>query len=296
MKKIISFEKKLDFPSMVGEITAISLDHNLKFVDGSNVEGEFTISGKYKLTEASRIEENFEFKVPADIVLGEQLDLSTAKVEIDDFYYEIENEDTLICYIDVKVEGVEEIDIKEEERARNSELLIIEPVEETEEIEEAKIEEAKIEEPKTEEINLKQEFKVAEAEEKVEELTTKKEDYIEDDIPKIEEKYLDKELSVNVKRECDGDTNLKDLQELENNNMIEENSKDEVQESVGSIFSSLNESDETYSTYSVYILRQEETVSSLIEKYKTTKEELENYNDLSNLTVGTKIIIPVNNE
>lgn len=296
MKKIISFEKKLDFPSMVGEVTAISLDHNLKFVDGSNVEGEFTISGKYKLTEASRIEENFEFKVPADIVLGEQLDLSTTKVEIDDFYYEMENEDTLICYIDVKVEGVEEIDIKEEEPVRNSELLIIDPVEEKEEIEEAKVEEIKTEEINSSENSKVIEVEEAKIEEKVEELTTKKEVRIEDDAPKIEEKYLDKELSLNVKRECDGDTNLKDLEELENNNMMEENSRDEVQESVGSIFSSLNESDETYSTYSVYILRQEETISSLIEKYKTTKEELENYNDLSNLTVGTKIIVPVNNE
>ena len=113
MKKIISFEKKIEFPSMIGEITSISLDHNLKFVDNYNIEGNFIISGTYKLTEASRIEEEFKYELPAAIILGEKLDLSSAKVEIDDFYYEIENDYTLISYIDVKVEGVEEIDLEE---------------------------------------------------------------------------------------------------------------------------------------------------------------------------------------
>ena len=68
--------------------------------------------------------------------------------------------------------------------------------------------------------------------------------------------------------------------------------KEETTKNVGSLFSSLDSSEETFSTYSVYILRQEETIQSLIEKYHVTKEELENYNDLSNLTIGSKIIIP----
>ena len=65
---------------------------------------------------------------------------------------------------------------------------------------------------------------------------------------------------------------------------------------VSSLFENINESEETYATYSVYILREEETVNSLIAKYKTTKEELESYNDLSNLTLGSKIIIPLHEE
>ena len=39
MKKTISFEKKIEFPSMIGEITSISLDQNLKFIDNYNIEG-----------------------------------------------------------------------------------------------------------------------------------------------------------------------------------------------------------------------------------------------------------------
>ena len=76
--------------------------------------------------------------------------------------------------------------------------------------------------------------------------------------------------------------------------MDEEMNKNDMP--VSSLFENINESEETYATYTVYILREEETVTSLIGKYKTTKEELESYNDLSNLSVGSKIIIPLHEE
>ena len=77
MKRIISFEKKLEFPSMVGEITSISLEHTLQFINSSSIEGSFLISGTYKLTEASCIEDKFEFKIPTEILLNEHLDTTT---------------------------------------------------------------------------------------------------------------------------------------------------------------------------------------------------------------------------
>lgn len=279
MKKIISFEKKLEFPSMIGEITAISLDHDLKFTNESSVEGNFTISGSYKLTEASRIEEKFEFKLPVDIVLNEKLDLTTSKVEVDDFYYEIDHDDTLISYIDVKVEGVEQIDIQEEELTREEEKEeIIEPeVATIEPLEEEKQETAVKEEPKP----------------------TITDAIITEEVPVINEDIIKENLSPKIERECDGDNtyqnDTEEIKEMETQEMLEENTKEQEQ-TMGSLFSSLKESDETFSTYSVYILRQEETVQSLIEKYKTTKEELESYNDLSNLTIGSKIIIPLQND
>lgn len=279
MKKIISFEKKLEFPSMIGEITAISLDHDLKFTNESSVEGNFTISGSYKLTEASRIEEKFEFKLPVDIVLNEKLDLTTSKVEVDDFYYEIDHDDTLISYIDVKVEGVEQIDIQEEELTREEEKEeIIEPeVATIEPLEETKQDPVIKEEPKP----------------------TITDAIITEEVPVINEDIIKENLSPKIERECDGDNtyqnDTEEIKEMETQEMLEENTKEQEQ-TMGSLFSSLKESDETFSTYSVYILRQEETVQSLIEKYKTTKEELESYNDLSNLTIGSKIIIPLQND
>ena len=231
MKKTISFEKKIEFPSMIGEITSISLDHNLQFVDSYNIEGNFIISGTYKLTEASRIEESFSYELPSEIILSEKRDLNTSKIEIEDFYYEIENADTLICYIEIKVEGVEEIEVKEE----------------------------------------------IECEKELEEISLK-----------VENIELPEEEMV---RECDGD--VKEYVEEEKERDEEMNKNDMP---VSSLFENINESEETYATYTVYILREEETVTSLIGKYKTTKEELESYNDLSNLSVGSKIIIPLHEE
>jgi len=51
---------------------------------------------------------------------------------------------------------------------------------------------------------------------------------------------------------------------------------------------------ETFKSYTVYILREGDTIESIIEKYKVTKEELLDYNDLSEVKIGDKIIIPSN--
>ena len=223
MKKIISFEKKLEFPSMVGEITSISLDHTLEFKSPTLIEGAFLITGTYKLTEASCIEDNFNFKVPTEIMLTENIDITTGKITVDDFFYEIENDESLVCHIDVLVEGLEEIFIEEQ------------PLQE-----------------------------------------------IERQIEEI--------------RECDGDEN----KEIEIPHKEQrEDVKEEIEELVleeQSLFSNLKDDEDTFTTYSIYIIRQDETIQTVLEKYKITKEELEEYNDLSNITEGSKVIIPVNDK
>jgi len=62
-----------------------------------------------------------------------------------------------------------------------------------------------------------------------------------------------------------------------------------------SIFENFNDKDEVFVTYNVHIYRENDTLDSIINLYKTTKEKLEEYNDLSNITLGSKLIIP-NNE
>lgn len=225
MKKIISFEKKIEFPSMIGEVTSISLDHNLKFIDNYNISGNLILSGTYKLTEASRIEDDFYYELPTEIILTEPLEYESAKIEIDDFFYEIENDYNVICYIDVRVEGLEVVDIIEEEKL-----------------------------PELKEVAIKPE-----------------------------------QIETSTERECDSDIMPeKPIEEMEEIKLMPQESND-----VENILENINDTEETYSTYSVYILREEETIASLIEKYKTTKEELENYNDLTNLNIGSKIIIPL---
>ena len=61
---------------------------------------------------------------------------------------------------------------------------------------------------------------------------------------------------------------------------------------ITSIFDTLDDKDENYTSYSVYIVRQGDTLEDILNKYNTTKECLEDYNDLKELKINTKIIIP----
>ena len=54
--------------------------------------------------------------------------------------------------------------------------------------------------------------------------------------------------------------------------------------------------EEKYITYKVHIVRDTETIDEITTKYNVSKEELEKYNDLNNIVLGTKIIIPISNE
>ena len=54
--------------------------------------------------------------------------------------------------------------------------------------------------------------------------------------------------------------------------------------------------EEKYITYKVHIVRNTETIDEITTKYNVSKEELEKYNDLNNIVLGTKIIIPISNE
>ena len=49
-----------------------------------------------------------------------------------------------------------------------------------------------------------------------------------------------------------------------------------------------------YVSYNVYILREGDTIESVIDKYQTNEEELKKYNNLNDLKLGDKLIIPAN--
>ena len=59
-----------------------------------------------------------------------------------------------------------------------------------------------------------------------------------------------------------------------------------------SLFSNLDKSKETYETYSVYIMRDNDSLEEIINKYNTSREKLEEYNNLNEIKIGTKLIIP----
>lgn len=67
-------------------------------------------------------------------------------------------------------------------------------------------------------------------------------------------------------------------------------------EKINSLFDNLDSSSETYKTYRVCIIRNGDTVESILQKYSISKEELEKYNSLSEVKVGDKLIIPSIND
>ena len=72
----------------------------------------------------------------------------------------------------------------------------------------------------------------------------------------------------------------------------EEESETERVENVVQVFSNTDSMEESYMTYRVYIVREGDTVSSILEKYQITEDSLRKYNVINELTLGEKLIIP----
>ena len=92
--------------------------------------------------------------------------------------------------------------------------------------------------------------------------------------------------------ESDDLENAKNISQNVNKNINVNNEKPEKE---FNIFSSVDDS-ETYASYYVYILKENDTMDKVLEKYQVSKEELSAYNDLENLKPYDKVIIPSKNE
>lgn len=309
MKKNVSFEKEIEFPSMIGEITSISLDHSLEFQSKSRIEGEFVVSGTYKMTEASTLEEKFSYPIPVEIELLEVLEEDTRKVSISNFNYAIVNDDILKCDIEVLVEGVEEITVEEveeekievlEENEKKEEKELFE-ISEEKEREEKEVEEKKEEIPNQEDNDFREcDGDIKEEEEKIiEEKVEKEEKIIEEKVvpERVEEEIVEVEEDNKVVEEPIEINNVVTKEEKEEVSK-EEVSMEEKQESnnMSSLFQAFETSEETFTTYSVYIVRKEDSIEKIMDTYKISRESLSEYNDLSEIEIGSKIIIPTCNE
>lgn len=199
MKKIVPYKKELTFKTEVAEITSISLENTLKKASSNFITGDFIISGEYKIIPNSVNTEKFSFELPFDINIDTKYKTDDLVIDIDDFYYEL-NDNKMVVNISVLLDNLEE----------SMERIKEETIE--------KVEDVKLE------VNPPQ---------------------VETKEPKFD------------------------------------------------IFNDLNVM-EAYRTYKVYIVREGDTLESIMEKFKTTKEELELYNDLTNISSGLKVIIPAN--
>ena len=248
MKQIVPFKKELPFKTKVSEITSISLEREINVLEDAVITGVFHITGDYKMNEGSINREEFSFDLPFDITLDPRYDIDSVKSDIEDFYYDVINEDTLKVNIDLYIDGEKEI--KQE------------PLEPQKDIKfEDLVEDIKKEESERKNIEDKDiEFSTPERKEEI-----------------IENKILDS-------------NELESVQNINQNININDNTQKEF-----NIFSNVDDS-ETYASYYIYIVKEEDTIDKILDSYKITKEELMPYNELENIKPGDKIIIPSKNE
>lgn len=271
MKKIVPFNNVLTFNTDVREITAISLEHDIKTEEDA-ISGTFYITGEYKITDGQLDKEKFSFELPFDIALGCNYNLDTIVVDIDDFRYELLDRNKLKVNIDLYIDGevIEPVNDKESEETDPlfTEEEIREMNDNMEEESTSDTEEAR--EPVEDDATpSKQEVKMTE-----EPIITP----ISDDLDLLDEMLKDKK----EEKMEDNKTEINIENENENNN-----------ENIN-IFNGFNE-EEQYVTYHVYPVTENDTLDKIMEKYNVTKEDLGKYNNIEDIHPGDKLIIPANN-
>lgn len=241
MDCVIPYTKELTFDSKIAEITTISLEHEMK-VDNDELNGNFIITGEYKAHELSVNKEKFKYELPFFIELGENIDKETIDFNIEDFNYNIVDENILKVNIEFSVKAQE---------------LAVEPREEIfTDVPDAKVIETEIDIRKDDE-------------------TTKIEDELNNDgndspteevIMKEEENEIEKDESNSLER----------LDNITKSTIIE----------------NIANTEEEYITYQIHIVKENETIESICSLYNTNTNVLGDYNDLKELKVGDKLIIP----
>ncbi len=126
-------------------------------------------------------------------------------------------------------------------------------------------------------------------------------DYQEIEIKEDIENNEEIDNMINDLMDKESTTNIKSPSEFHNEVMLDNviDSKEEVskkekvsEKNFNTIFSEVKESN--FSKYKVYIMRSEDTLESILVKYNVTMDEIKEYNDIDNINIGSKIVIPYN--
>lgn len=104
MKQIIPFCKDIVFKTNIAMINSISLDHKENIVDGE-VCGEFIVYGDYKVHNDTTELIDFNYKLPFNAFLGANVIEDSVVLDIDNFTFDIIEEDVLRVNIDFFVEA-----------------------------------------------------------------------------------------------------------------------------------------------------------------------------------------------
>lgn len=241
MKMSIPYEKEIVFNTKIAEITSISLEYEANVLD-EDIEGDFIVSGDYKIHELSVNKEPFKYRIPFSVSLTDDIIRDSIKYDINNFTYEIIDDDTLRVNIDF---GVDYEIVKE----------------------------------KLEKESPSQE------EETSEDTTSSREDHASlelnnllDDI-EMNNKITNKPVTNNTLDTSKITDNTIDTSKTANIN------KEVV---LNNVSNALN----TYVTYHIHVLSDGEDIDTIINKYKVSKDVIDEYNAGIEWVMGEKVIIP----
>lgn len=255
MKKIVPFKKELFFKNNISEITSISLEHTLHSDDDHFISGDFIISGEYRITDVSVNTDQFNFTVPFDISVDDKYIMDKVVVDIDDFNYEVINSSSLLINIAVMIDNLEEKQLVEER------IELDDIIEDTGDDIAAFL------------VNNK---------EQIDEIV----DEHKEEIGELYDTHVEKIGNIyDEKKDEIGDI-FNDTKDNLNEYIMEK--KDEIMDKVKDKIDEIKD----FITYRIYILREDESIESVMNKYNISREELEQYNNLNDLRIGSKIIIP----
>ena len=99
-------------------------------------------------------------------------------------------------------------------------------------------------------------------------------------------------LNINIKLNLDG---IEEQEEIIEDIIIEQEERlteKETDREVTTLFNNIGKDNDNYVNYYVHIFRENDSIENIIKLYNTSKESLEDYNDLSSIITGCKIIIP----
>lgn len=269
VKKIIPFRKDLEFNTPLYEVTSISLEHHLTKKSDTLISGNFIISGDYKQTESSENKDPFNFTLPFDIALATKIDLDDMLLDVDDFYYET-GKNTLKVNIDLLLDATE----------------IGEPEKEKEDRENINGKDVESIDSNTyndnEASRVPDEFNYVNYKKpQLENLPNSLDNsgVSLDDIQN--DNFMDSINNDNVSDNGTSNIVNSNININENQNINENNN----------LFASFETAD-TYTAYRVYLIKEDDTIDTILKKYNVTKDDLSAYNDLSDIKYGDKIIIP----
>ena len=103
-----------------------------------------------------------------------------------------------------------------------------------------------------------------------------------------DDKEETKELNISFEKDDSNkkiDISYKDKERINPVNVLKNSNED------------LFKTENKYQTYYVYLTKDEDSFETLKEKYKVSREQILDYNDITDITPGIKVIIPqCNNE